>query len=379
MGVGIPGYFFFTSAYYYSCLLDSFGIDKINFSGFSCIFMKRKEMRILLLCLVLVIGTYAFNYAQIINSSFRGDRGVVWEVLSEEQRDSLTNVIDGRTILNSTTNCINYYSNKNWYALCGDCLPETPPVKIDSVVFTNGNLSVYFDEKKARNEKINSFVIKLLPFNWNFSTDHSPFTVDLKVDSILSTIVIAGIGKCGLGDDRLMDSVLVYSYHPCGNQKFVTDSRDGHLYELVEINNQCWIKGYLKYIPSSKTNYVKDKELIFYEWSKEFSLDQNGMCPAGFHIPNKVEADFFSDLVDDPYNQFVTQEAYDKKLKEFGVDYIGGYDGKKAKFFTGESDFFWVREFKDIQEAYLVLLTHKAAMITTVTKKSFMPIRCIKN
>lgn len=341
--------------------------------------MKRTRMRNLLLLFILFISTYAFSNAQIVIKSNTDDPKTTLEVFSESQRDSLKNVMDGRTILNSTTNCINYYSNNNWYALCGDCLPETPIVKVDSAIFKNGELSVYFDENKARNEKINSFIIKILPLNWIFSTDHSPFRITVKLDSTFATIAVAGIGKCGAGKDALTDPIWFFSNHPCGSQESVIDSRDGQVYQLVEMGDQCWLNGYLRFVPSTKINYLKEKEFIFYEWVKEFSLDENGMCPAGFHIPDKAEADLFSLTIDDPYNQLVTQEAYDQQLKEFGVEFLGGYDNKKVKIFSGQSDFFWIQDFKDKQDAYLGLLNNRGVIIATVSKRSFMPIRCIKN
>lgn len=45
-------------------------------------------------------------------------------VMTSEQRDALEDPSAGMMILNSSTNCINYFTGAFWYEYCGDCIPQ---------------------------------------------------------------------------------------------------------------------------------------------------------------------------------------------------------------------------------------------------------------
>jgi uncharacterized protein (TIGR02145 family) len=328
--------------------------------------------------LFILLGKSAWINGQIIIKSDPKELNTVLETFSNQGRDSLQNVSEGRMILNSSSNCINYYSAGRWFSLCGACLPEIPMVDVDSVLFKYGRLSLYFNDKKAKDQNVERFQIKIPSLNWIFITDHSPFTTEIALDTTLISIWLSGMGECGTGTAEKIDSVLVYSEHPCRGETNVLDPRDNRSYELVELGNQCWIKGYLKFIPTTRMGYLNKTEAVFYEW-EDFTIQQNNLCPAGYHIPQKKEADILADVLDNTYNQYTVEQSYDHRLEELKVEFIGGYDVKKDLFFTGTSDFFWVQDSKDKQEAYLGLINAKGFVIASAPKKSYMPVRCIKN
>jgi uncharacterized protein (TIGR02145 family) len=329
-----------------------------------------------LLLLFLIINHVVFS--QVTTNAGKGDAKIQLDSYTLAEIDSMQNVMEGRMILNSTTNCINYFSQGRWFALCGNCLPETPLVKIDSSAFYGGRLFVYFDDKAAIDAHVEQFKVAISPFNWNFIIKKSPFVLDIKLDSTYAQLSLSGIGKCGIGPDSKIDSILLFTDHPCMGQTVIIDVRDNKSYPLIELGNQCWINGYLKYVPEEKVGYLKENKAVFYNWNK-FSERENNFCPAGFHVPTKLEADYLLDLLDNPYNLFSGEDAFTEHLNEFGVEFIGGYDGKKNSSFNGVSDFFWTQQLLSNQDAYLGLINQKGAMLVSVTRNSYMPIRCIKN
>lgn len=314
--------------------------------------------------------------AQVVGNN--GDTKATLELFSDLERDNLKDVAEGHIILNTSTNCINYFSKGKWYSLCGGCLPPTPEVKVDSFMFKAGQLFVFFNEEQAISNKVKYFNLTIQPMGWEFTTEHSPFKRALEVDSVYATILLSAVGECGEGTKQPFDSILLYTYHPCEGKSGIVDSRDNTYYELVEIAGECWIKGYLKFIPSNGNEYINKNDLIYYNGSSIFSTSSN-FCPSGFHIPSLDEANNLADRIDDPYNQYTVTESYDKRLKDFGVEFKGVFDMKKNNFFNGSSDFFWVKELKDKQECFLGLLTSKAMMVSGAPKNSYVPIRCIKD
>lgn len=321
---------------------------------------------------------HRFAFSQVLTTPVVDDKMLNLESFTNLEIDSMQNVQEGRMILNSTTQCINYFSQGRWFALCGNCLPETPMVKIDSAIFNKGRLVVYFDDKSAGISQVDQFQINILPFNWSFITKSSPLVLDIKLDSTYTNVSINGIGKCGLGPESSLDSLLLFTAHPCMGQTLITDLRDNKTYSLIELGNQCWMSGYLKYIPEGKSGYIKENKAVYYTWNN-FSETENGYCPAGFHIPTKLEADYLLEIVDNPYNFLSGEQAYQEHLLDFGVEFIGGFDSKKSSYFNGVSDFFWTQGLMSNQDAYVGLINQKGSMLVSAPRKSFMPIRCIKN
>ncbi len=336
---------------------------------FFLLILNKNYMFKSIILVVLCFVTVCFVYTQNGN-----DSKTVLEKLSESERDLIGNPIEGRMILNTTTNCINYYSNNQWYSLCGKCLPETPEVLIDSVNFTNGQLAIYFNDKI----KAEMFNIKVEPLNWHFTTTHSPLIVNVRLDSVYTSINLSAEGVCGEGPIIEKDSVLLYTYSSCGQQKEITDKRDGSKYQLAEMFGQCWIKGYLRYFPEGSKDIITKNEHLFYKGNVIEKMP-NGLCPAGFHIPFKNEVGDLLESSKIAFNQYSLEESYNYQIKELGVEFVGGYDSKKNSSFEGISDFFWINTGKGNNDPNLVLLNSKGMLTTIIPSNSFMPIRCIKD
>ena len=107
---------------------------------------------------------------------------------------------------------------------------------------------------------------------------------------------------------------------PCGGVPTVTDV-DGNVYNTVTIGNQCWLKENLKtrkYRNNTNIPYVADWEdwhnlttgaYVWYDlditWKEPYgalynwyaTVDANGLCPTGWHVPSDDEWTALTDFI----------------------------------------------------------------------------------
>jgi uncharacterized protein (TIGR02145 family) len=76
---------------------------------------------------------------------------------------------------------------------------------------------------------------------------------------------------------------------PCCGQNTVTDPRDGQVYPIVQIGNQCWLQKNMNYKTGNNWSYENDTSNcdIFgrlYDW-----YTAQDVCPSGWHLPSDAE------------------------------------------------------------------------------------------
>jgi len=149
---------------------------------------------------------------------------------------------------------------------------------------------------------------------------------------------------------------------PCPNQPNFTDSRDGSVYETVQIGNQCWMRTNLRYLPIispttihsstsphyyvqgytgnllsealSSTNYQRYGTLYNWNAATNGAYDSlttpsiiQGVCPTGWHLPSKIEYDTLIQylstnnyIINNTYSNFIMNSM----ISSYSLNYFGG-------------------------------------------------------
>jgi len=63
--------------------------------------------------------------------------------MTTEQRDMISNPVEGLQIFNITTKCLNYRVGNSWFELCGDCISDCPCGTYDVTFIYNGQQVTY--------------------------------------------------------------------------------------------------------------------------------------------------------------------------------------------------------------------------------------------
>ena len=76
---------------------------------------------------------------------------------------------------------------------------------------------------------------------------------------------------------------------PCSGLTNITDSRDGQVYPIVQIGNQCWLQKNMNYETGTSWCYAYDTSNCntygrLYDWHTAI-----GICPSGWHLPSDEE------------------------------------------------------------------------------------------
>lgn len=161
-----------------------------------------------------------------------------------------------------------------------------------------------------------------------------------------------------------------------------TDSRDGHVYQTVQIGDQTWMAENLNYQPATGAWWYYNNNPangstygVLYDWSTA-----RNVAPSGWHLPSKTEWDIFLAYLGGSGNP-----AYTKMI-------LGGTTGFEAQFggfrysdgqfqFMGDIGEFWSSTGIDGTYAYYcdVSSYSENAIIYGGYKAYGFSVRCIKN
>ena len=73
--------------------------------------------------------------------------------ITQQEFLQLKNVNEGDIILIKGEGTVYYYSGNNWFAMKGECYPKPSSPKIDSIIYKNKKINVYFDDKTKKFQK----------------------------------------------------------------------------------------------------------------------------------------------------------------------------------------------------------------------------------
>lgn len=297
---------------------------------------------------------------------------VILPGFSTAERDSLKNIENGYSILNTTTGCINYFFNAKWLEVCGVCSPSPVTAHIDSVVVDAGVSSIYFSPSLdgctyTISNDLNSELI--------YGSRSPIITTQLKLNNTYQ-LKIKTKSNCGESESqKWSDPFLIKQIDYCKGETTYNDPTTNKTYSLTSIGKACWMTEYLTVDPSliKGSKEIKlDNTNTFFSWkfantsingeTKSRKDIIQGVCPAGYHLPNQVEVQYLISLY-----------RINPSIGFFRSP-IGAYDFVKKKVESKEFYFFWTSELNSF-----ILSSGGEPSIMQSDANVGMPVRCVKD
>ena len=162
--------------------------------------------------------------------------------------------------------------------------------------------------------------------------------------------------------------------------QYITDSRDGKAYKVINAGNQVWMAENLNYESASGSwcyNQVFsncDTHGRLYTWT-----EARKACPAGWHLPSREEWKEFSHFVNknrDKIRQLARNGTLDLDVK------FGGLRTMRGKFrFKDHSAFYWTATPASPKDAYAIGFGggQKSAVLRAQPKMMGLSVRCIQD
>ena len=199
------------------------------------------------------------------------------------------------------------------------------------------------------------------------------------------------------------------------------DSRDGQVYKTVKISNQVWMAQNLNYADSVKTPSLKGRSWCYgdqsekckvagrlYTWSAAIDSVQlatrdcgyghecaipsvvQGICPEGWHLPNKSELFTLSATAESNGSGGSALKSQigwynnSRNTDTYGFSAIPvGYRSHTGKYLeAGGYMHFWADDEEDAESSYATSLTYTLNSIRILysnNKNDGLSVRCIKN
>lgn len=246
-------------------------------------------------------------------------------VYTSDERNVIQNPQPGMQILNSTTNCMNYFDGNNWFELCGAYIAIIPLITTSPVTEITQTTAVCGGEvvQEGHTPVISRGIV------WSTSEQPTIFNNEgmtsegtglgffisylnnLESETIYYARAYAENNQ-GVGyGEELTFSTLSSTAFVCGISS-VYDF-DGNVYNTVQIGTQCWLKENLKTThykngvgieyPADNNTWNNNTTGAYTWYNKDISwkdyygalynwyalLNNNGLCPEGWHTPNYTE------------------------------------------------------------------------------------------
>ena len=286
--------------------------------------------------------------------------------LSAEEISKLGPVNNGYTLLNTSTGCLNYFFNTNWFELCGNCIPKygVPHIskitalafgvqlefadtfRYAAILFPDSDITMTFDRKiilhtPANREKDGVHRLKLI--NLNETCTNKP-----ALDTFIN---FPAVDKSKKLDKAL--PIISTGAHLWLTEPLATDLKDEKV--CLRINN----RSYYNWQSLNTDPYGKGLAKIYYT---------KKVCPAGFKIPSVNEAE---DLV-----AFSRQEKIFDKFVLGKAGYVVTRKDKREE--PTDEKFVFMLSDSDHPEAFeTLLLTSDDIRIARLPREVYVRVLCV--
>ncbi len=291
--------------------------------------------------------------------------------LSTQEIKKLVLVNNGYVVLNSTTGCINYFSNNYWYELCGDCIPAFDKPAISSVQqFFSGNEVLLKDTAKYLSVLFPDSFISITSGKKLFIK--KPLNYDKKKKYVLR---ISNLNdRC---DNRpILDTAI--GFISGETPTTVIDKKNNYSFSTVSAGAHFWLTEPLVTNIKDEAVCLKTASGFYYNWNA-FNKDPfkpagtnklyaANVCPLGFRIPTAKEVE---ELVE--YNQ---KENITDKFKLAKAGFVVPKESKKEEP-TDDRFFFMLADSNHPEAFQTLLISRKDIRLATLPRDVYVQILCV--
>ncbi len=157
-----------------------------------------------------------------------------------------------------------------------------------------------------------------------------------------------------------------------------TDSRDGNTYKTVQIGGGTWLAENMKYINADidyKESKRPDEYGYLYNWA-----DARKVCPAGWHLPTKVEFDRLIGTIGKGIraSDSVRHPKWDEAKNSTGFGALPvGYCDKDGCAPFASAAYFWANTERNAGQAYGLYVDSNKVTVNSGKKVSYLSVRCV--
>lgn len=219
--------------------------------------------------------------------------------------------------------------------------------------------------------------------------------VEMAFSAAKSTCVSVGGNEASADAEQTCDTLRV----PIVERGTLTDSRDNNEYKTVTIGKQVWMAEDLKYEKYAKSiengeyfytwvaaidgPLVNDSLYCAFEEACDISGNIQGICPAGWRIPNKADVETLLANVGKEAETFLSVDAGGKDLVGFSANLAGYYNNYSGRLQSdGESLNLWVADnsnWRGAEYATSLEITNSGVSIDEFPKDWGASVRCMKD
>ncbi len=113
--------------------------------------------------------------------------------ITQQEFLQLKNVNEGDIVLIIGEGTIYYYSGNKWFAMKGECYPKPVSPKIDSIIFKNKKINVYFDDT---NKNFQKYILITDALTNNVDISESPALISPPTNNGTYDFTIIGKNEC---------------------------------------------------------------------------------------------------------------------------------------------------------------------------------------
>lgn len=318
------------------------------------IYMKRASLSLLILLFALCISAQSNIYALKEGNSNRS-----FVLLTQDEINAIPAPANGFICINTTSNCINYFSNNQWFELCGECMPKINFTPSIDTVFTEYS-SLFIKFKSLNIDTSTQIVVLLLPDSMIMKSQHSEF-VFTNLENGTYSVVYYLQNKCGMGPISSYNRIHINSAQVC-TDSIVTFNKNE--YTIHSFEKSCWYTSDVKE-PTTLSFHLSNTNNYYYAFN---TVENSKLCPDGWHIANSNDANSLLSL-------FAKNKA---SISTFKLNYVGSYLDKKI-INEGVGNTYWLVD-KGSKNEKLFIVSSSGGFIVDVTgQNAYATVRCVRD